>query len=239
MILRDITLPVPVENILFDDVLLELAEKMATGESLRFWESSSVFIVLGRTGKVKEDVFVERARQDNVMILQRSSGGGTVVQGPGCLNFTVILSKDSDASVRDIRKSYRFILDKVITALKNKGVDCIFMPTSDLALAKGEKKFSGNAQRRGKEFIMHHGTILYRFNLEWIGKYLKFPHEVPEYRRGRDHLDFVANIPLAKDEIKRALQSAFSARKGDSRLSSVERGYLNKLKQDKRPDVIL
>ena len=39
---------------------------------------------------------------------------------------------------------------KVIEALRQSGVEAYFRPTSDLATGPEEKKFSGNAQRRGQ-----------------------------------------------------------------------------------------
>ena len=48
MPLKDISFPTSQENIDFDDVLLKLADKTELAiEYLRFWESSTYFIVLG------------------------------------------------------------------------------------------------------------------------------------------------------------------------------------------------
>ena len=104
MQLRDISFSSPTENILFDEVLWRLAEKDEGGEFLRFWESSEVFIVLGRAGQAQEDVNLVAAQKDNIPVLRRSSGGGTVVQGPGCLNYTLILSKQKRPVLNDLRR---------------------------------------------------------------------------------------------------------------------------------------
>jgi len=177
---------------------------------LRFWESARPFIVLGKIRKLEQDVHVDRARQDGIPILRRSSGGGTVVQGKGCFNFTLVLSKGRDTRLHDIRKSYRVILDELVAILKGLGVDAVFQPVSDLALAGSLLKFSGNAQHRGRNFIMHHGTILYDFDLSLIGRYLTMPDEMPEYRRQRAHHEFVVNIPVAVTKIKEAMYAHFA-----------------------------
>ena len=65
-----------------------------------------------------------------------------------------------------------------------------------------EKKFSGNAQRRAKQFILHHGTVLYDFSITDIERYLAAPKNAPEYRGGRSHCDFLANISISKEDIK-------------------------------------
>ncbi len=211
MQLRDISFPTPQENIAFDDVLLSLAEKHDAGEYLRFWESSKIFVVLGRIGRAEMDVNDIHTQEDNIPVLRRSSGGGTVVQGPGCLNYTLVLSKQKYPQLNDLRKSYAWISARVIEALRVAGVEAYFRPTSDLATGQTEKKFSGNAQRRGKNYILHHGTILYKFDLALISRYLKMPQDIPEYRKARPHTDFVTNIPIDPQIFKDALAQSFQA----------------------------
>ena len=166
MLLKDISLNTPQENILYDEVLLHLAEEGLHGdeEILRFWESEKVFIVLGRIGKAEHDIYMKEAFKNDIPILRRSSGGGTVLQGKGCLNYTFILSKNRNRQLSDLRRSYEVILQPIIHALKRLGKDVQFFPVSDIALAQDRKKISGNSQKRGRRFILHHGTILYDFN---------------------------------------------------------------------------
>jgi len=203
----------PDENILCDEALFRLAEKGETSEILRFWESPSVFVVLGRTGSREKDCVADTVEADRIPVLRRCSGGGTVLQGPGCLNFTLVLSKGRDRGLEDIRKSYGWILERVITVLARQNITAVFHPISDLAVAreKGESlKFSGNAQRRGRKFILHHGTILRDFDLALISRYLNMPRDRPEYRNDRAHADFVTNIALQRQDFYRDMQKIFN-----------------------------
>ncbi len=226
MLLKDISLPTPEENILYDEVLLHLAEEGKAGEVLRFWESQQMFVVLGRIGKVQEDVKIDAVCEDSIPVLRRASGGGTVLQGKGCLNYTLVLSKEHGARMTDLHKSYEYILSSVITALKQLDVEVVFCPISDLALAKNNKKISGNAQKRARKFILHHGTILYDFDLPKIEQYLHIPKDIPDYRKERSHLDFVANVPLASAAIKEALKGAFRVDCQEDSLDEVEKGVI-------------
>ncbi len=210
MIVQDISFPVPQENLDLDDELLQRAESEGAGESLRFWESPRVFVVLGRSSEENEDVDSAACRKDDIPVLRRSSGGGTVVQGPGCLNFSLVLSKDERPGIRTITGSYREILQMVLKSLGDLGIGGEFRLISDLVVPGTEKKFSGNAQRRGRRYILHHGTILYGFDLELISRYLKLPVRMPDYRRGRGHADFVTNIPVRPDGFKRSIARIFS-----------------------------
>ncbi len=207
--LKDISFADPSENILYEDVLLSLAEQGKMGNTLRLWESPVYCVVLGRTGNLQEDVRLEALRAFGAPVLRRSSGGGTVLQGVGCLNFSFILSKETYPQLADLRRSYHFILEGVLTLLKDLGVAGVFRPISDLALENGEKKFSGNAQRRGRNFILHHGTILYDFDLELVSRYLAMPVDIPEYRKNRRHADFIANIGISKKDLLAKFKSQY------------------------------
>ncbi|MGD2279050.1 MAG: lipoate--protein ligase family protein, partial [Candidatus Omnitrophota bacterium] len=192
-----------------DEFLLAKAEKGEMGETLRFWEAKEHFIVVGRAGKVKEDCFTGRCLEDGVRILRRVSGGGTVLQGPGCLNYSAVLSYERGNDFKDIRTSYNYILGKISDNFKAKGVNVDFFPVSDLAL--GGKKVSGNAQARKKRFFLHHGTFFYAFDLPRVASYLKHPSSEPEYRNSRPHKDFLTNLPISGDRIKRSILEVFSA----------------------------
>ncbi len=205
----DLSFPDPEQNLLYDDELLLKADKAGGGEVLRFWESPRVFVVMGRACNEAVDVHTAVCQQDNIPVLHRSSGGGTVVQGPGCLNFSLVLAKARHPDLNSITRSYEHILKKTIDALKSGGVEAEFRPVCDLVIPAGEKKFSGNAQRRGRNYILHHGTILYGFDLSLAARYLKMPSRMPDYRACRTHADFITNVKLHIPGFKAALGSAW------------------------------
>lgn len=229
MILKDISLDLPEENVLLDEVLFVQAEKFSGGEVLRFWESQKAFIVLGRIGKEQEDIHIKAVKKDGIPVLRRASGGGTVVQGPGCLNYALILDKNRNKHLGDLRKSYQWISERVIEAVKLQGQNVVFRPISDMALASTEKKFSGNAQRRGKNFILHHGTILYNFDLKLIARYLQMPKDIPEYRRRRLHDDFVVNIPIDTQKFKCDLAKIFTVESTNNKVTHQQQAILQSL----------
>ncbi|MCK5581927.1 MAG: lipoate--protein ligase family protein [Candidatus Omnitrophica bacterium] len=238
MILKNVSFKTPEENILYDEVLLKLAEQGAQGEVLRLWESPMLFVVLGRISKVTEDVREDNTKKDNVPVLRRFSGGGTVLQGPGCLNYSLILSKQKNPQIVDLRRSYQFVLEKVIAAMASLNISAEFKPVSDLALTDGYKKFSGNAQHRAKAHVLHHGTILYDFDLDLVEKYLKIPKAVPEYRQGRAHKDFIANICCDSKKIKESLCNVFGAQE-EAGVTAQERCCLDQFLEDKKEVVFL
>lgn len=229
MICRDISFIDPLKNLLFDDVLLEFAEQDISGEALRFWESPSFFIVLGLTGKEIDDVQLAKAKSDNIPIYRRSSGGGTVFQGKGCLNYTVILDKRRHAILNDLRQSYQYICGTVIDVLKKQNIQAAFFPISDIALKENKKKISGNAQKRKKNYILHHGTILYDFPLELISRYLLQPKDMPLYREERTHLNFIQNVDIDIEMFKAGVKKMYLIESDENKLSETENKLLDDL----------
>jgi lipoate-protein ligase A len=235
MRVKDITFAEPADNLLFDDVLLAQAEPGGgvSAGVLRFWESAVPFIVLGRSGAAERELRLDAVRASGIPVLRRMSGGGTVVQGRGCLNYALVLPKVLDRQLEDVRGSYRWISEKILAVLRGTGVEAVFQPISDLALADGNRKFSGNAQRRTRSFILHHGTLLYDYDLGRIEQLLAMPVEVPPYRQGRGHLEFVTNIGLDPEAFKRGLIRIFGAGEPERVLSTQEAEGLAAFRRDR------
>jgi lipoate---protein ligase len=201
----DLTLPTPEENLALDEALLLDAEDGHGGEVLRLWEGHRLAVVLGSGGKLAEDVDDGACGADGVPILRRSSGGGTVLLGTGCLCFSVVLAFGRDPILEDLHGSYAYILRRVIDALPTPGIDLAGI--CDLAL--GGKKFSGNAQQRKRHHLLHHGTILYGFDLSLVPRYLREPPRRPDYRGRREHDAFIRNLDVGRDDLIAALRRAW------------------------------
>lgn len=211
MKILDWTLPTPEENLALDEALLERAESHDAGEVLRFWESKVPFVVLGYSNSAETEVRVETCRERNIPVLRRISGGGTVLQGPGCLCYALILSSARPGVAQGVRRTNETVMEIHRAALsdllqKNVAVS----GHTDLAL--GGRKFSGNSQRRKKNFVLFHGTFLHRgLDLSGMEAALSMPSREPEYRRGRAHGAFLTTLDISPTRIKRALARAWNA----------------------------
>jgi lipoate---protein ligase len=205
----DLTLADAADNLALDEALLLQAESGDSGEVLRVWEYPHPVVVLGSGCRVGEDVHEANCAADGVPILRRSSGGGTVLWGRGCLLFSVVLNYERSPRLHEIGSSYTYILEQVIAAVCDVVPGVVQAGISDLAV-KG-RKCSGNAQQRKRAHVLHHGTLLYDFDLAQVGHYLRLPPRQPEYRAQRDHTAFLCNLPLTGDELKRRLRDAWQA----------------------------
>lgn len=171
---------------------------------LRFWESPTYFVVLGSSNKHHDEVHGELCRADGIPILRRHSGGGTVLQGPGCLNYALVLRIGLHTATRTITSTTNYVMNRHAEALSDLlKIKVEVNGSSDLTI--GRRKISGNAQRRRLTSLLFHGTLLLDFDLSLVEKYLKLPPKQPAYRAQRSHREFLTNIETDHAAVKRSL----------------------------------
>lgn len=220
----------PSDNVAFDEVLLEKADSSAE-EMVWIWESAVPFVALGRTSKADEEVFIDRCRRDGINIVRRLSGGCSVLQGPGCLNYSFVLSYDRSDSLKNVGKSYEFLLQKIACLLKDSGLEVSRNGLSDLVFQG--KKFSGNAQIRRGRFLLHHGTILFDMDFRSVREYLRHPPREPKYRTRRSHEDFLINLPIDPQTLRNILTGVFDGHSSEIKLSAMEEERLLQLSSER------
>jgi len=206
----DLTLPGAEENLALDEALLEECEAGRCGGVLRVWESPSYFVVLGYTNRRGTEVDLAACRQRGVPVLRRTSGGGTVVQGPGCLSYALVLRNEQAAELKGISETNHFVMGRhreAISLLVGRPVEV----NGHTDLAIGGRKFSGNAQRRKRCCLLFHGTFLLQADLDLIAELLPMPSQQPDYRGGRAHADFLTNLSVPAEDLKAALRQAWQA----------------------------
>ena len=124
-----------------------------------------------------------------------------MVVGPGCLNVALVLSLDARPALADVTGSYAALLRAVADTL---AIPNVTIRSTDLAL--GNRKFVGHAQRRVQRTLLHHGTILYGFDLVLIEALLPEPPRRPSWRGSRRHHEFLTNAPLGRVDLVTRLQ---------------------------------
>jgi lipoate-protein ligase A len=256
MQLLDLTFKTPAENLAGDEALLDFFEEHGGDGVLRFWEPSHYFAVVGYGNHVQTEVDVPACEAGGIPILRRCSGGGTVLQGPGCLNYSLVMKIEEHGPLASITGANRFIMErtrgavekllrssrreeapiKTSQSLVTSAATIEVRGCTDLALITHHSslvtslKFSGNAQRRKKNFLLFHGTFLLDFDIPLMGRFLRTPSKEPDYRQSRSHQDFLTNLILPCEVVKKAMQTAWGASK---RMEVVPHDAIALLARDK------
>lgn len=207
----DFTYPSPEENVACDEALLDRCDEGRLPEGvLRVWEPQTSFVVLGYGNALATEVDAAACRRQGLPILRRCSGGGAVLQGPGCLNYALIMPHADHPPWGSLRDTTCHCMQRhraLLAGLLDRPV--AVEGASDLALEG--RKCSGNAQRRRARAVLFHGTFLLRVDAGRMAAALPLPSHQPTYRRGRTHADFLTPVPLAAGALKAALQQAWGA----------------------------
>ena len=152
-------------------------------ESILFLWVNGPSVVFGRNQNPWREIDVDRANSENVRLIRRLSGGGTVYHDLGNLNFSFI----EHQSVYDVSRHF----DWIIEATGNLGVTLSLSTRKDL-LAAG-KKVSGNAFYLKGNRRIHHGTLLVDANLADAKHLLKASDE--NHIAKFSHIKSVVSVP--------------------------------------------
>lgn len=151
----------PITDPYLNHAIEEIAAKRY-GECFILWENSPA-ILLGKHQNARREINFPYVEEKGIAVVRRITGGGAVYNDGGNLNFTFI----SDGGRLG---DFGTFTAPVSEALKKAGVPAELSGRNDLT-ANG-KKFSGNAQCRLGDKILHHGTLLFDADLEAMAKAL-------------------------------------------------------------------
>ena len=155
-------------NPFFNHAVEEYIMKEFSQEAFILWRNRQA-ILIGRNQNTLTEINEDYVREAGIDVVRRLSGGGTVFNDLGNINFTLITHKEEGGG--SLGEGFEKFARPVIGALHSLGVPAKFTGRNDITIE--EKKFSGNAQYHHKNKVLHHGTILYEGNLERLAQALR------------------------------------------------------------------
>lgn len=206
--------PATVEgHLALDEALLDDAHSGRCPTTVvRTWMADEHVVVLGSSCRLDEEVDLDACAAHGVRVVRRPSGGGTVILGPGCLMWSVVVHHPAGAPA--IERIHEAMLEPLAAALSATASRPVTRRgLSDLAVteAGAERKVSGNALRVRRHGVLYHGTLLDAFDLEVVSRVLRHPPREPDYRGRRSHAAFLANLGLGRPRLEEAVRTAFGA----------------------------
>ena len=147
----------PFFNQAFEEVLFETD----FDDDVFFLWRNSPAVVVGCYQNICREVKIEALRKENIPVIRRITGGGTVYHDLGNVNYTMILQHQSSAD-------YDRCLTPMIAALNALGIPAHKNRTCDIAI--DGQKISGSAQKLAHGRLLHHGTLLFDADLSRLDK---------------------------------------------------------------------
>ncbi len=158
-------------------------------EMLILWQNDSS-VILGKNQDELSEVNMKFARDNNIKVVKRITGGGAVYHDLGNVNFSFILPLGEFY----LYKSIGLIMEM----LQSYGV---FVKKRGNDLCVGDRKISGMAMVMKDNMQLLHGTLLYNVDMGIMEKVLTPPEEKLERHGVLSIKSRVVNITdLVKDE---------------------------------------
>jgi len=123
-----------------------------------FWRTTPT-LMIGRYQNTLAEINMPFAKANNINIVRRITGGGTIYTDMNGWQFSFI---NKQAGGKEIE--FETYTRPIIDALHSIGVAAEKSGRNDLVI--DGRKFSGNAQYKRKDVMLHHGSILFDTNIE-------------------------------------------------------------------------
>ncbi len=144
-------------------------------------------LIIGKHQNAYAEINLDYVRRNNIPVIRRISGGGTVWHDPGNLNFSFILNGEEGRLV-----NFREYAQPVVDFLRSLGADARFGARNEILI--GRLKVSGNAEHVHRKRVLHHGTLLFDADLDALSRSLGEDPQKYEDRAVRSIPGEVANI---------------------------------------------
>ncbi|MBE5743402.1 MAG: lipoate--protein ligase [Clostridiales bacterium] len=129
------------------------------------WQNYNT-VVIGKNQNAYAEIDMQVLKENGVNIARRITGGGAVYHDLGNVNYSFISPNAKTSGI-----DFSYYATPIVNALKNLGLSVNLSGRNDLITNDG-KKISGNAQHRVNDRVLHHGTLLFDSNLEFLSKVL-------------------------------------------------------------------
>lgn len=161
-----------------------------SGSKFLLWIPDKTYIVLGASNNAKDAVNEAPTLQDNITVLKRRTGGQTVMLTPNNIIISAVITDENVMKPKDVFNRFN---DHIISAIaKNHTVKFATRGISDIAT--GELKILGSSMYRGRGYLFYHAVLNFDEPSTTFEKYLKYPNNEPDYRKGRKHDEFVTSL---------------------------------------------
>lgn len=221
-------------NPYFNLALEEYLLKEFNEDCFMLWQNEPC-IVIGKNQHILNEINQKYVKETNIKVARRLSGGGTVYHDLGNLNFTFIVNDTKNNFL-----NYRKFTMPIIEVLSKLGIKAELSVRNDLTIEG--LKFSGNAQFKHKNRLLHHGTILFSSSLNDIKTALEINITNTNRRWVKSVPSTVTNVqehlskPLSLEELKILIQTHIASKEENSRmynLTFLDIERVNKLVQEK------
>ena len=223
----------PVYNLALEEFLFN----KVSGDFLLIYRNQDA-VVCGKHQNPVAEINSRFLMENDIPLIRRFSGGGTVFHDLGNVNFSFITT-GANTKVIDFTKYAIPVIDFLIST----GLQANLSDRNDILL--NGKKITGHAAHSKNTRALHHGTLLFNANLSRLSQSLKsgkdkFKSRAVKSVRSRvtnisDEVNMTLSIEEFITELSKYLKEVFKI-EGSASFSQDELTQVHKLAQEKYKD---
>ena len=156
--------------------------------NLLFLYQNTPSVVIGRAQNPWVEANLAYNKKNNINIIRRQSGGGTVYHDLGNLNYCFLALNNYYLVDQHLRIITQALSKLEIEAFTNKRNDIL------INIDDTEKKISGSAFRKAKDRAFHHATLLIKSDIDKLIKSIESAHNIKDAKGVKSIRSKVANL---------------------------------------------
>ena len=212
------------------DEAISLARKeKKVSNTLHFYSRNPPAISVGRSKKIHDDINLEKCLNNNIQIVRRTTGGGTIFTDKDCLIYSLVFDKE-ELKAKSPQERFHLVCTSLISSLKEFEITAVYKPPNDILL--NGKKISGSSQIVKGTIVLIHGTILLNTDIELMNAVLTHPNHEYVSTIYRETKKLLAP-PQLKKTIKKEFEHTLDTRFEQTPLSSYEKEIVQSLLQQR------
>ena len=153
----------PFQNIALEHAITQYQQEFTKIPTIRLWYNSKC-VMLGRMQNIRLEVNLSYCQEQDIDVVRRISGGGTVYQDPGHLNISFYGPLKLFSPKNDVLTASEGLTRFNLLVLENLGYEKLGIDNGSNILHDG-KKISGSANYLTKNWFLHHLTLLHNTDL--------------------------------------------------------------------------
>jgi len=212
-----------------DDAICNARIQEKIDNTCHFYRRNSPTISVGRSRKIEDDINLDECIKNNVKIIRRISGGGTIFTDKNCLIYSLVFNKN-DLDLKSSEEIFKKICNLISNSLKTFNIITTFKPPNDILLNK--KKISGSAQIFKRNITLIHGSLLLDTDLDLMKSVLK-NSKTSNVSTIYKEIKFLPEMSKLKKTIRREFEKYFDSEFIESRFSALEGEMINRLVRER------
>ncbi|MEM2943473.1 MAG: biotin/lipoate A/B protein ligase family protein [Methanomassiliicoccales archaeon] len=204
--LIDTDLASPEFTVAADEAMMIARHKNMVPNTLHLYRLDRPTVTLGCSENIDEDINLEVAKENDVAIVRRASGGGAFFVNQDQILYSTVVSTDTIPEKPE--ETYEVICEAIVKALGYMGIKAEFKPINDIVV-KG-RRISRSFQIRKWDVVLQHGTLIIDADFDMMFRILKTRRK--RIRSSEDMTSLTRELRRMPsiDEVKRALVRAFA-----------------------------